>query len=815
MVRQRKVKSKQENSNTNTPKESKLKSKEFLKNIVYGLLSIALVLLYYYSKNTSKSLINTPLPAPRAVVQEGLRVPDRYWGTYRPGVYFGTKTRSGSTLATGLLWFKHELENQRLPIRHLCDQANKLPRYGWLRHDGINFGEQEIVDYGFSVNTTFVKRPGGSHGGDWSAKISVTPKSTFHATTPISLMYYVSTDQIDDFQFNPTVIDGDYLEDLHGISNELGRFVIRFPQKKNQEKGKLIHSSYLVMRGPGLHTISEIAEQMIIYNQKRKQMEKPGAPVKIALPGHVKLPEYPGEANVFIFEVTILPPYEFEVVFESLSYVDRPASLSGNFLTKSIEENRLNFDLKFEKTFGLKSKRYSEKEQAFAKHAMSNMLGGIGYFTGQSIVQAANSHPVNYWLANLYTAVPSRSFFPRGFLWDEGFHNLLISKWDSSISMDIISHWMDLMNTEGWIPREVILGPEAQARVPLEFVIQRNTNANPPTFFLTVDSLMKHMVDKKSEKNVQFLKLLYPRLQAIYSWMNSSQKGKRPGTYYWRGRNQSAIQELNPKTLASGLDDYPRASHPNDNEAHLDLRCWMALASSVLSDIAKVIGQPHSEYEKTAEYLTNNEILDSVHWSEEHQRYLDFGLHTEDVKLYRPQNPPKPGQRPQKLPKIRQVGQKPKLQFVNSFGYVSLFPFLLQIIKPDSPKLEKIFSDITNRDFLWTNYGLRSLSKDSSIYMKRNTEHDPPYWRAPVWININFLAVRALHYYSTTPGPYKDRAAEIYQALRSNIIKNMVKEYERTGYIWEQYNDKTGFGQGVHPFTGWSSLVVLMMAETY
>lgn len=105
------------------------------------------------------------------------------------------------------------------------------------------------------------------------------------------------------------------------------------------------------------------------------------------------------------------------------------------------------------------------------------MLGGIGYFYGSSRVQSAyTKEPVPYWKAPLYTAVPSRyivffvvvmcllqmcffrSFFPRGFLWDDGFHGLLIAVWDLDIELDIISHWFDLMNVEGWIPREQILG---------------------------------------------------------------------------------------------------------------------------------------------------------------------------------------------------------------------------------------------------------------------------------------------------------------------------------------------------------------------
>ena len=80
---------------------------------------------------------------------------------------------------------------------------------------------------------------------------------------------------------------------------------------------------------------------------------------------------------------------------------------------------------------------------------------------------------------------------------------------------------------------------------------------------------------------------------------------------------------------------------------------------------------------------------------------------------------------------------------------------------------------------------------------------------------MNYMVLSSLQYYGNIPGPYADGAKEIYRELRMNILKNMYRVYEKTGHVWEQYDEKTGQGKGTHPFTGWSSLIVLIMSELY
>ncbi|KAL6983885.1 ADP-ribosylation factor GTPase-activating protein gcs1, partial [Sarracenia purpurea var. burkii] len=131
-------------------------------------------------------------------------------------------------------------------------------------------------------------------------------------------------------------------------------------------------------------------------------------------------------------------------------------------------------------------------------------------------------------------------------------------------------------------------------KVPEEFVVQHPTNGNPPTLFLVLRDLVcgvkrnKFTVTERDQIS-SFLERAFVRLEAWFQWFNTTQSGKDMSSYYWHGRDNATTRELNPKTLSSGLDDYPRASHPSEEERHLDLRCWMLLGADCMYSISKLL----------------------------------------------------------------------------------------------------------------------------------------------------------------------------------------------------------------------------------
>ena len=254
-------------------------------------------------------------------------------------------------------------------------------------------------------------------------------------------------------------------------------------------------------------------------------------------------------------------------------------------------------------------------------------------------------------------------------------------------------------------------------------------------------------------------------------------------------------------------------------------------------------------YQRRHESLRQNTRLQALHWSAELKQFADYGLHTEHVRLARP--PPVKldeaqlltGWRPPHDESLRRpvrvTDKNPEYGFVPAFGYVSLFPLLFSLLDADNPRLECLLLDLRNESRLWTKFGLRSLSRSATLYNKPNTDQDSPYWRGTIRLNINYLTLCALRHYAgdelpinrpavadseqpaardrsgfeAVNGPYAKLAASLYSELRANLVRNMFAEWQRTGFVWEQYSDVNGEGRGAHPFTGWSSLIVLVMAE--
>lgn len=66
--------------------------------------------------------------------------------------------------------------------------------------------------------------------------------------------------------------------------------------------------------------------------------------------------------------------------------------------------------------------------------------------------------------------------------------------------LEIIKSWFSLVDEDGWIAREQILGDEARSKVPSEFQVQFPHHANPPTLFIAItEFILKFEAEEKKK----------------------------------------------------------------------------------------------------------------------------------------------------------------------------------------------------------------------------------------------------------------------------------------------------------------------------
>lgn len=60
---------------------------------------------------------------------------------------------------------------------------------------------------------------------------------------------------------------------------------------------------------------------------------------------------------------------------------------------------------------------------------------------------------------------------------------------------------------------------------------------------------------------------------------------------------------------------------------------------------------------------------------------------------------------------------------------------------------------------------------------------------------------------------HRERLVNAHNDLRSRLIAAITREYYKSGFIYEQYDAKTGEGRRCKPFTGWTALVAMLMGQ--
>jgi mannosyl-oligosaccharide glucosidase len=293
------------------------------------------------------------------------------------------------------------------------------------------------------------------------------------------------------------------------------------------------------------------------------------------------------------------------------------------------------------------------------------------------------------------------------------------------------------MDEDGWIAREQILGAEARSKVPPEFTVQYPHYANPPTLFMVLEAFldkleaskgassqkigdqgaldgMRMTYLQKPELGEAFIRSIYPLLKRHYFWYRTTQKGDIKSydreafstreAYRWRGRS---VQHI----LTSGLDDYPRPQPPHPGELHVDLISWMGMMTRAMRRIAEFVGETEDVEEFRGYETAIERNIDDLHWDDEAQTYCDATIDEFEESVH-----------------------------VCHKGYVSLFPFLTGMLGPDSPRLKAVLDLIRDPEELWSDYGIRSLSKKDEFYGTAEN-----YWRSPIWMPINYLVVKKLY----------------------------------------------------------------------
>lgn len=711
------------------------------------------------------------------------------WGNFKPQLIYSLSEKDSSPITVRFAFGYPNLHVSRYDLIE-NDGTNVILDYNY--HNGRDFSEQTIYDQdtNFQFKMISIRDTTDSPSEQWSI-YAVNPQSKGFVNQMLTDIMNKFTSPRDSLFNNEGFMENDNALLMRKPSQENAVFGFSLSLEQLLENIEVDPKDYYIMssdegnnsfliRNKSNHEIISILRIKFIENEALVSSKLDYKFLKNS--DKFNNWRIGNELRNFLFESTPTAESQENSIDNTVLFFRIPLKLSSNFLLHILYKEDLTIPTVFEDKYDLISQKIQSRRVQYledfiskfppsegnkldcAISSLSNLLGGLTYMEGP--IKTSTSYGGYTQNKPLFTMTPCRRGFARGFLWDEGFHNMVVSQLNPKISLEIIKHWLDTTFENGWIPREQIRGPEIEQYANRDFLVQNVNEANPPTLIIPLNYIFKEFKTKGDEKGLLEIKGIWQKAKIWFDWFHNSQSSSKEYIYHWS-------VERNGFNLGSGMDDYPRNDHGFTSKFHLDLQVWNIVFAEHLLPLML-------EFETDVEKIDEMRTIITKSKENLHKVFRD----PEDF-LYKDTD---------------------GLRFSQHLGYDNLFPLFFGLIDDNSKELESVLNLIRDENKLWSLAGVRSLSRSDITYRGNDN-----YWTSPIWINLNYMVLRGIKMF------YWDNqeAKKIYQELRGNLVRNVCGKWRETGQFWETFDDVTTDGTHHRLFNGWTSLITLIISEKY
>lgn len=213
----------------------------------------------------------------------------------------------------------------------------------------------------------------------------------------------------------------------------------------------------------------------------------------------------------------------------------------------------------------------------------------------------------------------------------------------------------------------------------------------------------------------------------------------------------------------ASLDNSPRNPFMKNGGTGVDISAEMVLFARDLAAMAKVIGQKDAaiKYEREANELAK--LINRLMWDDEKKFYFDLTLEGEQIK-------------------IRTIA--------------GFWPLLAGVASKERAKA--LVDELNDPATFKRPHRVPTLAADEKKYDVLGDQ-----WRGAVWAPTNTMVIAGLERYG-----YHDEA----RAIALNHLENMLKVFQKDGFIWENYSPEQvrGGNSSQTDFIGWSGIPPIM-----